>query len=176
MKTLRHFICGQLSTRGSDILHSPHSLPSLVLRSSPQAPSQFCRVDYLYGSLYHPYTALLCYIIPIVLSLVLITHYYEPVHVAPFNVFLISVLLVGTLEHSGYDFAQPPVSKVHDLHHEKFNVNNGSLHFMDWLQGTDVLERGATAKAGKDSRRLGKLEERPFLKNVLGRRKFPGWE
>ncbi|KAA6413813.1 MAG: sterol desaturase [Lasallia pustulata] len=77
-------------------------------------------------------------IIPIVLPLALIAYYYEPVHILSFNIFLISVLLVGTAEHSGYNFAQPPVSKAHDLHHEKFNVNYGSLHFMDWLHGTDL--------------------------------------
>ena len=80
-------------------------------------------------------------IIPIVLPLALVAHYYEPVHILSFNCFLISVLFVGTAEHSGYDFAQPPVSKVHDLHHEKFNVHYGSLHFMDWLHGTNVLKR-----------------------------------
>lgn len=39
-------------------------------------------------------------IIPIVLPLALIAYYYEPVHILSFNIFLISVLLVGTAEHS----------------------------------------------------------------------------
>lgn len=89
-------------------------------------------------------------IVPIVAPLALAARYYEPVHILSFNIFLISVLLVGTAEHSGYDFAQPQVSKAHDLHHEKFNVNYGSLHFMDWLHGTESPEQAQIA--AKDSK------------------------
>jgi sterol desaturase/sphingolipid hydroxylase (fatty acid hydroxylase superfamily) len=119
-----------------------------------------------YHKLHHSFTAPIAFtglyttpvehfftdIIPIVLPLALLAHFYEPVHILSFNCFLISVLLVGTAEHSGYDFAQPPISKAHDLHHEKFNIHYGSLHFMDWLHGTNVpkqqrsLERKETMK------------------------------
>ena len=112
------------------------------------------------------------------LPLALIAHYYEPVHILSFNVFLISVLLVGTAEHSGYDFAQPPVSKVHDLHHEKFNVNYGSLHFMDWLHGTDSLERDPVT--GREiSGMFRSLTQNPFCGNILPSRyvkNTAGWE
>ena len=45
---------------------------------------------------------------------------------------------MGTAEHSGCDFAQPPMLKGHDLYYEKSNMD---LHFMDWLHGTDGLKR-----------------------------------
>lgn len=108
-----------------------------------------------YHKLHHSFTAPIAFtglyttpvehffadIIPIVLPLALVAHFYEPVHILSFNAFLMGVLLVGTAEHSGYDFAQPPLSKAHDMHHEKFNVNYGSLHFMDRLHGTDIIIR-----------------------------------
>lgn len=77
-------------------------------------------------------------VIPIVLPPALVSYYYEPIHILSFMSFLLSILLVGTAEHSGYDFAQPPVAKTHDLHHEKFTVNYGTLHFMDWVHGTNI--------------------------------------
>lgn len=42
--------------------------------------------------------------------------------------------------HSGYDFFRPPFkAEMHDLHHEKFNVNYGGVWMLDWLHGTDKL-------------------------------------
>ena len=104
--------------------------------------------------------------IPIVLPLALVARYHEPVHILSFNVYLISVLLVGTAEHSGYDFVQPPVSKAHDLHHEKSNVNYGSLYIMDWLHGTDVLERGRKGDREKGGR-FWSLDQTLFFKDVI---------
>ena len=104
--------------------------------------------------------------IPIVLPLAFVARYHEPVHILSFNVFLISVLLVGTAEHSGYDFVQPPVSKAHDLHHEKSNVNYGSLHFMDWLHGTDVPEGGRKGDREKGER-FWSLDQALFFKDVI---------
>ncbi len=61
----------------------------------------------------------------------------------------------------GYNFAQPPVSKAHDLHHEKFNVNYGSLHFMDWLHGTDAQNRNQSM-AGESVEDYGAFVKVPF--------------
>ncbi|MCJ1370906.1 hypothetical protein MMC20_002120 [Loxospora ochrophaea] len=140
-KLLQHFVIGNLAREilayyVHRILHHPRFYARYhKLHHSFTAPIAFT------GLYTTPVEHFFADIIPIVLPLALVAHYYEPVHILSFNAFLISVLLVGTAEHSGYDFAQPPVSKVHDLHHEKFNVNYGTLHFMDWLHGTDVLER-----------------------------------
>ncbi|PMD32741.1 putative C-4 methylsterol oxidase [Hyaloscypha variabilis F] len=41
--------------------------------------------------------------------------------------------------HSGYDFLRGS-AKMHDLHHEKFLVNFGSLGFLDWVHGTGKLK------------------------------------
>ncbi|KAI8825158.1 sterol desaturase family protein [Fimicolochytrium jonesii] len=50
--------------------------------------------------------------------------------------------------HSGYDTPiHNGMSRNHDMHHEKFNVNFGVLGFLDWLHGTDVAYK----------RRYGKL-------------------
>ena len=116
-------------------------------------------------------------IIPIVLPLALIAHFWEPVHILSFNMFLISVLLVGTAEHSGYDFAQPPVSKAHDLHHEKFNVNYGSLHFMDWLHGTNMSERGSL-DVREGNGRTWSSDENNLIRRLLHAwtvKHIPGW-
>ena len=78
-------------------------------------------------------------VIPIVGPLAWYSNTVEPVHILTFQFFLLTLYLVGTAEHSGLDFAQPTVSVFHDLHHEKFTVNYGTLHFMDWLHGTDQI-------------------------------------
>ena len=30
---------------------------------------------------------------------------------------------------------------MHDLHHEKFNLNYGSMGVLDWVHGTDRLRK-----------------------------------
>lgn len=42
--------------------------------------------------------------------------------------------------HSGFDFFGGK-ARMHDLHHEKFNLNYGSLGLLDWVHGTDRLEK-----------------------------------
>ena len=174
---LRHFVYGNL---GREIL-------AYYVHRILHHPRLYAR----YHKLHHSFTAPIAFtglyttpvehffadIIPIVLPLALIAHFYEPVHILSFNIFLISVLLVGTAEHSGYDFAQPPVSKFHDLHHEKFNLNYGSLHFMDWLHGTDRPERGPAQdkRRREECRRPGQSP----LRRLLGLgdvKNIPGWE
>lgn len=165
-EAVRHFIYGNLAREVlayyvHRILHHPRFYARYhKLHHSFTAPIAFT------GLYTTPVEHFFADIIPIVLPLALVAHYYEPVHILSFNVSLISVLLVGTAEHSGYDFAQPPVSKVHDLHHEKFNLHYGSLHFMDWLHGTDVLER-APLDVGESNGVLRRLKQSTFLRNVL---------
>ena len=94
-----------------------------------------------------------------------------------------SVLLVGTAEHSGFDFAQPPLSKQHDAHHEKFNVHYGSLFFMDWLHGTDELREVVVVDGeSRGTRRkiVGKSRQRnQFFEEIMrfcSAKNIPGWE
>ncbi|CAK7245647.1 MAG: hypothetical protein STHCBS139747_007231 [Sporothrix thermara] len=60
-------------------------------------------------------------------------------HILTYWLFM-TVMLVGTATvHSGYDFFDG-AAKMHDLHHEKFNLNYGSVGLMDWLHGTNQLK------------------------------------
>ena len=175
---VRHFIFGNLAREVLQyyvhrVLHHPRFYARYhKLHHSFTAPIAFTG---LYST---PVEHFFTDFIPIVLPLALVARYYEPVHILSSNAFLISVLLVGTAEHSGYDFAQPPLSKAHDLHHEKSNVNYGSLYFMDWLHGTDVLERGQVK--GREGRgRSWNLKQYLSFKDVLRLKivkKPPGWE
>lgn len=61
-------------------------------------------------------------------------------HVLTFWAFLALELFNTATVHSGYDFFQNK-AKMHDLHHEKFNLNYGSLGLLDWVHGTDELKK-----------------------------------
>ncbi|KAJ5970517.1 uncharacterized protein N7479_000435 [Penicillium vulpinum] len=65
-------------------------------------------------------------------------------HVVTFWVFLAYELVNTATVHSGYDFFHNK-AKMHDLHHEKFNLNYGSLGLLDWVHGTDQLKKHRTA-------------------------------
>ncbi|OQE38465.1 hypothetical protein PENCOP_c008G05115 [Penicillium coprophilum] len=65
-------------------------------------------------------------------------------HVLTFWVFLAYELVNTATVHSGYDFFCHK-AKMHDLHHEKFNLNYGSLGLLDWVHGTDQLKKRRTA-------------------------------
>lgn len=58
-------------------------------------------------------------------------------HVVTFWVFLAYELANTAAVHSGYDFGG--LAKMHDLHHEKFNLNYGSVGLLDWVHGTNRL-------------------------------------
>ncbi|MCJ1359836.1 MAG: hypothetical protein MMC33_009839 [Icmadophila ericetorum] len=68
-------------------------------------------------------------------------------HIVTFWVFLAFELFETSTVHSGYDFLHGS-AKMHDLHHEKFNVYFGAVGFLDWLHGTDVKGK-ERAKAKK---------------------------
>jgi len=58
-----------------------------------------------------------------------------------FLVWWIISYLGSQTNHSGYRFPMADLSQeaqpnFHDLHHEKFNTNYGSMGFLDWLFGT----------------------------------------
>jgi sterol desaturase/sphingolipid hydroxylase (fatty acid hydroxylase superfamily) len=58
--------------------------------------------------------------------------------------FLAFELLETATVHSGYDFLAGSAKK-HDLHHEKFLVNFGSLGVLDWVHGTEKLGKKIAA-------------------------------
>lgn len=66
-------------------------------------------------------------------------------HVLTFWAYLALELGGTATVHSGYDFFRG-MARMHDLHHEKFNVNYGSIGLLDWIYGTNVL-RTKAAKA-----------------------------
>ncbi|EEQ31889.1 C-4 methylsterol oxidase [Microsporum canis CBS 113480] len=59
-------------------------------------------------------------------------------HIITFWIFMAYELFNTATVHSGYDFLGGK-AKMHDLHHEKFNLNYGSIGFLDWFHGTDKL-------------------------------------
>ncbi|RMJ24502.1 C-4 methylsterol oxidase [Aspergillus sp. HF37] len=61
-------------------------------------------------------------------------------HVVTFWIFLAFELFNTATVHSGYDFFRNK-AKMHDLHHEKFNLNYGSIGLLDWVHGTDELKK-----------------------------------
>ena len=61
-------------------------------------------------------------------------------HILTFWIYLAWELFNTATVHSGYDFFRNK-AKMHDLHHEKFNLNYGSVGLFDWLHGTDKLEK-----------------------------------
>ncbi|KAJ5780355.1 hypothetical protein N7457_005515 [Penicillium paradoxum] len=64
-------------------------------------------------------------------------------HIVSFWVFLAYELFNMSTVHSGYDFFHNK-AKMHDLHHEKFNLNYGTLGLLDWVHGTDKLTKRRT--------------------------------
>jgi sterol desaturase/sphingolipid hydroxylase (fatty acid hydroxylase superfamily) len=56
-------------------------------------------------------------------------------HVLTNWLFLAFVLVETTAVHSGYDFAGG-MARMHDLHHERFVGNYGTVGVLDWVYGT----------------------------------------
>ncbi|EPE03830.1 c-4 methylsterol oxidase [Ophiostoma piceae UAMH 11346] len=61
-------------------------------------------------------------------------------HILTYWSFVAMMLAETATVHSGYDFFDG-AAKMHDLHHEKFNLNYGVFGVMDWVHGTDKLKR-----------------------------------
>ncbi|KAL3478869.1 hypothetical protein BJX99DRAFT_256076 [Aspergillus californicus] len=82
----------------------------------------------------HPVEHLLANVLPITLPL-----YLRGAHFVSVMLFVVFELWEAAADHSGYDFLKMPPAELHDLHHEKFRVNYGTLGLMDWIHGTDVV-------------------------------------
>ncbi|KAF9460681.1 C-4 methylsterol oxidase [Collybia nuda] len=79
----------------------------------------------------HPVEHLVSNILPVLLPPQLLR-----CHIVTWWLFLAIALLGTTTVHSGYDFFFGGVARAHDLHHEKFRVNFGTLKVLDWVHGT----------------------------------------
>lgn len=67
-------------------------------------------------------------------------------HIVTLWAYLAYELVNTVMVHSGYDFFAGK-AKFHDEHHERFNLNYGSIGFLDWLHGTDKLRSKGKGKA-----------------------------
>ncbi|KDQ15753.1 hypothetical protein BOTBODRAFT_31639 [Botryobasidium botryosum FD-172 SS1] len=107
------------------ILHHPSIYPRIH-----KTHHRFTAPVALAAQYAHPIEHLVANILPIVLpSLILRSH------IVTFWIFLAIELAETTTVHSGYDFLHG-AAKMHDLHHEKFVVNYGTLGLLDWVHGT----------------------------------------
>ncbi|KAL3460809.1 fatty acid hydroxylase superfamily-domain-containing protein [Aspergillus heterothallicus] len=61
-------------------------------------------------------------------------------HILTFWIFLGYELVNTATVHSGYDFLDGK-ARMHDAHHERFNLNYGSIGLLDWIHGTDRLRK-----------------------------------
>lgn len=82
----------------------------------------------------HPIEHLVANVLPVTLPL-----YLKGTHFLSFFAFGIFELWEAAADHSGYDFLKLPPAEIHDLHHEKFRVNYGTIGLMDWIHGTNVV-------------------------------------
>ncbi|EAW16917.1 sterol desaturase family protein [Aspergillus fischeri NRRL 181] len=82
----------------------------------------------------HPVEHLLANVLPIMFPL-----YLKGAHFLTVMAFGVFELWEAAADHSGYDFLKLPPAELHDLHHEKFRVNYGTIGLMDWIHGTDVV-------------------------------------
>jgi sterol desaturase/sphingolipid hydroxylase (fatty acid hydroxylase superfamily) len=78
----------------------------------------------------HPAEHVLANTLPIALPPLLLR-----THVWTMWAFLGAMLLETCTVHSGYDFLAG-AARMHDAHHEKFNLNYGAFGVLDWVHGT----------------------------------------
>jgi len=80
----------------------------------------------------HPVEHFFANILPIVLPPKLLN-----VHIVTWWFFLAIELIETTTVHSGFDFFGWAI--MHDLHHQSFRVNFGTVGLLDWLHGTGQI-------------------------------------
>jgi sterol desaturase/sphingolipid hydroxylase (fatty acid hydroxylase superfamily) len=86
----------------------------------------------------HPVEHLVANVLPVGLPPLLLH-----AHILTYWAFVAFMLVETATVHSGYDFFDD-AAKMHDAHHEKFNLNYGVFGIMDWLHGTDGLKKVKT--------------------------------
>ncbi len=88
----------------------------------------------------HPIEHIVANTLPIALPPMLLR-----THILTMWVFLAIMLVETSTVHSGYDFFDG-AARMHDAHHEKFNVNFGSQGWLDWVHGTGPKEKSLGKK------------------------------
>jgi sterol desaturase/sphingolipid hydroxylase (fatty acid hydroxylase superfamily) len=91
----------------------------------------------------HPIEHIFANVLPITLPPQLLES-----HILTFWAYMAYELVNTATVHSGYDFFHNK-AKMHDLHHELFNLNYGSIGLLDWVHGTDRLRRGEKGRKGQ---------------------------
>ncbi|KAF9460685.1 C-4 methylsterol oxidase [Collybia nuda] len=110
----------------------------------------------------HPLEHLVSNILPVLLPPQLLR-----CHIVTWWIFLSLELLETTTVHSGYDFFWGGVARMHDLHHEKFRVNYGTVGVFDWIHGT---YDGKTPERTPSSKGVSNEKSVPNGKTLLERK------
>lgn len=87
----------------------------------------------------HPVEHLVANMLPIALPPLLLR-----AHLLTMWIFVASQLIETATVHSGYDFFGG-AARMHDRHHERFDLYYGSIGLLDWLHGTNKLPKHAKA-------------------------------
>ncbi|OBT65739.1 hypothetical protein VE03_03345 [Pseudogymnoascus sp. 23342-1-I1] len=93
----------------------------------------------------HPIEYITANVMPILVPLAL-----RKAHLVSFAIFAAFELWEAAADHSGYDFVKLPPAQIHDLHHEKFNVNYSTVGIMDRIHGTDIVGWDKPGKVSMD--------------------------
>ncbi len=83
----------------------------------------------------HPIEHIVANTLPIALPPLLLK-----THILTMWAFLAMMLVETSTVHSGYDFFDG-AARMHDAHHERFNVNFGSQGWLDWIHGTGPKDK-----------------------------------
>lgn len=130
-----HFIFGILAREvlfyaAHRILHHPSLYPYVHKKHHLFTAPMALAAQYA-----HPVEQILANAMPIFLPMAHILPLVDRrCHILTFAAFLVYELLQTTTSHSGYECFWN--ARMHDLHHEKFGVNYGTIGIVDWAFGT----------------------------------------
>ncbi|KZS98241.1 sterol desaturase [Sistotremastrum niveocremeum HHB9708] len=118
------------------ILHTPS-----LYKSIHKPHHKFTSPIALAAQYAHPLEHITANILPLSIPPVLLK-----VHVITWWIFLAGELVETTAVHSGFDFMG--WARMHDLHHELFRGNYGTVGLMDWIHGTGITSTKEKEKVG----------------------------